>query len=159
MQSDTLCLNQNKKQKNQWCHYNLFPPFHISLATDHLCLVVISQEKEKKKKKRWESYPPSTQLVNKPPLSNLKSQREWAVSWMGTLSMVMIHSEINLQSSCVVLMLNKPCQEMALHTFSSCGSRWGTGVAITFSFCYYIPLLFASHEKLNSFVLQRPKLS
>lgn len=38
---------------------------------------------------------------------------------MGTLLMVMTHEEINLQSSCTVLMLNKPCQEMALHTLSN----------------------------------------
>lgn len=39
--------------------------------------------------------------------------------WAGTLSTVMAHIEINLWSRSVVLMLNKPCQETALHILSS----------------------------------------
>ena len=71
----------------------------------------------------------------------------------GTLSAVMAHIEINLWSRSVVLMLNKPCQETALHILSStvgadeiplqCLGRRG------FAFLYYIQRQAESHSSMH----------
>lgn len=86
-------------------------------------------------KEKWESYPP-IKLQTVALLRNKGSEQ----SFERGPSMVMAHIEINLCSSSVVLMLNKPCQKSFAYIEQQCGSWRGTA-PLLWKHRLHIPLL------------------